>query len=91
MDDQTIINWIFGALMAIIGWLGKTLWDASSAVRKDLHAIERELPEFYIKREEFKETIKDLRDEHREDMKEIKDICNKIFNKLDAKMDKTGQ
>lgn len=89
--EQSVINWVFGALMAIIGWLGKTLWDASSAVRKDLHAIERELPEFYVKKEEFRDTVKEMKEEHRDAMREIKEICDKIFNKLDGKVDKNGQ
>lgn len=88
MDDQSIVNWVFGVLMALIGWLGKTLWDISAAVRKDLHSIERELPHTYVRKDEFRETIRELKDEHRESMREIKEICNKIFNKLDDKVDK---
>jgi hypothetical protein len=89
--DQDVLNWVFGALMAIIGWFGKTLWDASSAVRRDLHAIERDLPAYYLKKDEFRDTIKELKEEHRSAMREIKDICDKIFNKLDSKVDKGGQ
>lgn len=89
MGEQSILNWIFGILMTLLGWLGKTLWDANSAMRKDMHSIERDLPKNYVRQDDFKLVIRDLKDEHRESMREIKDICDKIFNKLDEKADKS--
>lgn len=88
MGEQSILNWIFGILMTLLGWLGKTLWDANAAMRRDMHSIERDLPHHYVKQDDFKSAIRDLKEEHRDAMREIKDICDKIFNKLDDKVDK---
>ena len=46
-------------------------------LRKDLHVIEVNIPEKYIRRDEFQEGLK-----------EIKDICRQIFDRLENKADK---
>lgn len=65
------------AALAGIGWFARQLWDAAAALRKDLHRLERELPVYYVRK-----------DEHSEHMRRIEDMLSKIFDKLDAKQDK---
>ncbi len=50
---QTIINVIGGALLAGIGWFCREIWDSVKALRDDVHRIEINLPESYIKRSEI--------------------------------------
>jgi hypothetical protein len=66
-----------GAILAALGWFARVLWEAVSALREDLHRLEVDLPSHYIRRDEFQEG-----------MKEIKDMLGKIFDKLDGKQDK---
>lgn len=77
MDTQTLINMSAGAILAALGWFARVLWEAVSALREDLHRLEVDLPSHYIRRDEFQEG-----------MKEIKDMLGKIFDKLDGKQDK---
>ena len=48
MDPQIYLNWLFGGVMAILGWLGKTLWDAVDTLKRDVKDIEVALPEKYV-------------------------------------------
>jgi hypothetical protein len=77
MDTQTLINMSAGAILAVLGWFARVLWEAVSTLREDLHRLEVDLPSHYIRRDEFQEG-----------MKEIKDMLGKIFDKLDGKQDK---
>lgn len=73
MDTQTIINFALGSLLALVGWLARQLWDAVERLRVDIHELEVELPSRYVRREEFSDGIK-----------EIKDLCRQIFDKVDS-------
>jgi len=73
MDTQTLINFALGALLALVGWLARQLWEAVERLKQNLHDIEVELPSNYVKREEFSESLK-----------EIKDLCRQIFDKVDS-------
>ena len=73
MDTQTLINLALGALLALVGWLARQLWEAVERLKLDLHHIEVDLPSNYVKREEFSESLK-----------EIKDLCRQIFDKVDS-------
>jgi hypothetical protein len=76
MDMQTLINIGGAALMAIIGWLGRQLWDAVSDLRKDIRKIEVDLPTSYVRRDEMKE-----------EFREIRKILSEIFMKIDQLRD----
>ena len=73
MDTQTLINFALGSFLAIIGWLARQLWEAVERLKADLHQIEVDLPSRYVRREEFSEALK-----------EIKDLCRQIFDKVDS-------
>ena len=77
MDLQTIINIGAGFFIAAAGWFARQIWEAVNELREDIHKIEIDLPTHYLRRDEFAEG-----------MKEIKDMLGKIFDKLDEKADK---
>lgn len=77
MDHQTIINLVLSVLLAVAGWFSRQIWDAVKELRADLHRIEIDLPSHYIRRDEFSDG-----------MKELKEMLNRIFEKLDSKADK---
>lgn len=66
-----------GAILAVMGWFARQLWDAVAALREDIHRIEIDMPSNYLRRDEFAEN-----------MREIKDMLGKIFDRLDTKADK---
>jgi hypothetical protein len=73
METQTLINFALGALLALIGWLARQLWEAVERLKSDIHELEVELPSRYVRREEFSDALK-----------EIKDLCRQIFDKVDS-------
>ncbi len=77
MDTQTLINLGGAIIIAGMGWLARELWGAVKELRKDLHTIEVALPSNYIRKDEFQEGVK-----------ELKDICRQIFERLENKADK---
>lgn len=77
MELQSLLNAVFGAVLMLSGWILRTIWDAVSNLKKDLQELERGLPDTYVRR-----------DDYRDDMSEVKDMLKAIFNKLDGKADK---
>lgn len=77
MESQTLINWSFGVAAAILGWIGRTLWDAVASLRTDLHALETELPKTYAAKIDL---------EARFDR--IDEALRRLYDKLDGKADK---
>ena len=77
MEPQTITNLVAGSVLMVVGWLARELWVAVKELRADLHRIEIEMPTNYIRRDEFTEG-----------MREIKEILTKISDKIDKKADK---
>lgn len=73
MMDQQTINLILGACMAVAGWFARELWTAVQDLKTDLS----KLPTIYVARLDYKE-----------DMREVKEMLSKIFDKLDNKVDK---
>lgn len=73
METQTLINGAIWIALGIGGWFAREVWGAVKELQKDLHQIEVDLPSHYIRRDEFNEGLK-----------EIKDICRQIFDKVDS-------
>lgn len=77
MDTQTVINLCGGAVLATVGWFARRLYEATEQLRKDVHQIEVDLPKHYVQKDEFSDNLK-----------EVKEMLGKIFDKLDGKVDK---
>ena len=77
MDVQTIINVIAGSILTVLGWFARELWGAIKELQRDMREIEINLPNNYVKKEEFSKSLT-----------EIKELCDKIFDKLDKLNDK---
>ena len=77
IDHQFVINAVLGIIVTLVGWFARQLWDAVKELQRDIHDIEIDLPRNYVRRDEFAEN-----------MREIKDMLGKIFDRLDNKVDK---
>ena len=79
MDNQTIYNLLAGIFIAIFGWLGRTLWDAVKELKEDVKQLEISLPEKYVTKQDIEKRFDN-----------IDSILQRIFDKLDHKVDKGG-
>lgn len=77
MDQQDIFNIAATVVLTLVGWLGKSLWDAVAKLKDDLKDLEIALPNDYVKKVDI---------EARLDKIDI--ILDKIFDRLEHKADK---
>ena len=77
MESQSLINSALAIGCAGVGWLARELWTAVKLLQADLTRLSVDLPKTYV-----------TRDDYRSDLKEIKDMLGKIFDRLDNKADK---
>jgi hypothetical protein len=77
VENQHFINVFLGVGMAVVGWFARELWSAVKELKTDLAKMREDLPKDYV-----------ARDDYREDMREIKALLVKIFEKLEGKVDR---
>lgn len=77
MDNQHLINALIGGGFAILGWFARELWAAVKELKADLAKLREDLPKEYV-----------ARDDYREDIRDIKSMLAKIFEKLEQKADR---
>lgn len=63
----------------IIGWFVKLLWRGQRNLEKHMEDLKLKLSEEYLKKDDFKATMFDFRQDFKESMA---DLCNKV-NKID--------
>jgi len=73
MDQQYIFNALFSVCGVIAGWVVNNLYKAITRLEEDL----KEFPHYYVSKEDY-----------RSDINDIKQMLNKIFDRLDTKADK---
>ena len=76
MDQQTL-NIVMGTALTVLGWFARELWSAVKELKNDLSHIREQLPKTYVSRDDYKSDIRD-----------IKDMVQRIFDKLEEKADK---
>lgn len=77
MNQQDLINLAFGAAASVLGWFARELWAAVKEMKADLAKLREELPRTYV-----------VRDDYKDDIREIKEMLTKLFDRLDNKADK---
>ena len=75
--EQSLLNYVFGGVIALLGWFGRTLWDAVQKLKDDLKDIEVDLPSTYVKKTELDSRLQ-----------KIETMLDKIFDRLESKVDK---
>lgn len=79
-----IIKWGAYALTGVMGWFVGILWTAQKEMRKDFSELEKELPVAYVRRDEFKDVVKDLKES-------FKEAIHPVLSKLDRMEEKIGE
>jgi len=75
--DQSTINIALSAMLCVIGWFARQLWEAVQKLKDDIHRIEVDLPINYV-----------FKDDMGKRMDHIEDMFKRIYDKLDEKADK---
>jgi hypothetical protein len=70
--------------MAVVGWLAREMWAAVKELKSDITKLREDLPHNYVIKDDFRSDIAVIRNE----MKEIRDMLGRIFDKLDGKQDR---
>ena len=77
MDWHTAFNLAFAGLSGVMGFIIKVLWDAIVTLRRDLGELERSIKDNYVRRDDFRDT-----------MRAMFEKLDRIEIKIDGKMDK---
>jgi hypothetical protein len=77
MDYQQVLNIALSLAMTIVGWFARELWSAVKELKADLAKLREDLPKEYV-----------AKNDYRQDIRELKEMMSKIFDKIDAKQDK---
>jgi hypothetical protein len=77
MDYQSLLNAGLVLVSSVTGWFARELWAAVKELKIDLAKLREDLPKEYVAKNDYKD-----------DIRELKDMIGKIFDKLDSKSDK---
>ena len=77
MDYQTLLNIGLTLISSVTGWFARELWSAVKELKSDLAKLREDIPKSYV-----------AKDDYKDDIRELKEMINKIFDKLDNKSDK---
>ena len=77
MEGMSIAQILLTIGLGIGGWFMRTLWDNHKELEKELNSHKNDVAKNYVPRDDYKET-----------MREIREMFDKIFAKLDNKADK---
>ena len=86
--DQLIFNWIVGAFGVLGGWTLKVIWDSLQELRKDVRTLDTKMHEDFVRRDDFKEAVKDIKNDMKEGFGQIDRTLGLIFKKIEGKVDK---
>lgn len=75
-DVQTIITVLIGFVCAVLGWLGRELWQAVQKLRADLSLLEIKIGTDYVRYDRLKDAMAPI-------MAALDDIRDRLDNKQD--------
>lgn len=75
--SQDLFNIVIGVAGAAMGWLLKVVWDSIRLLQDEMKALERTVHTQYV-----------TKDDYKDDIREVKDMLNAIFKRLEQKADK---
>lgn len=88
MDSQNIFDWMVGIGGAVIGWMLKVIWEAIRDVRIEIKELDKQMHDDFVRRDDFKEAIREIKDDMREGFNKVDRTLGLIFKKLENRNDK---
>lgn len=73
----SFVNTVIILVAGVFGWVGRTLWTATAELKDDIAKLKEDMPKTYV-----------LKDDYRDDIKEIKEMLKGIQQDLKNKEDK---
>ncbi len=77
MDFQYVINLAAGLMFGVVGWFGREMWAAVKELKNDLAKLREELPKTYLPKDDFKDSIKEIKEMLQDIQRELKQKADK--------------
>lgn len=74
---QDLLNIIIGVAGTAMGWMLKVVWDSIRVLQDEMKSLERVIHTKYVSKDDYKDDIRD-----------VKEMLNAIFKRLEQKADK---
>jgi hypothetical protein len=84
MDFQFMINLGGATAIGVGGWFARQLWDSVKELKNDVSAIRLHMSENYVKKSE----VEGFRSDMDKRFDRIEMLLDKLYEKLDGKVDK---
>lgn len=86
--EQSVFNWLVGICGALGGWLMKVIWDAIRDLKSDLKQVDQRMHEDFVRRDDFKDAVKDIKEDMRLGFSNVDGTLKLLFKKLEGKEDR---
>lgn len=86
--DQVVFNWAVAIAGFCGGWILKIIWDAIQDLKKDVRAIDTKMHEDFVRRDDFKDAVREIKDDMKDGFNKIDTTLGLLFKKLEDKEDK---
>ena len=83
--NQLVFNWAVALAGFLGGWALKVIWDSISEVRKDLKQMDSKMHEDFVRRDDFKDAVREIKEDMRAGFTNVDNTLRLIFKKLDDK------
>ena len=83
MDTQSIFDWIVGLGGVVVGWALKMIWEAIRDVRMEIRDLDNQMHSDFVRRDDFKEAVREIKDDMKEGFNKVDATLGLIFKKLD--------
>jgi len=83
MDTQAVFDWIVGIGGAVVGWALKMIWEAIKDMRTDIKDLDKQMHEDFVRRDDFKDAVREIKDDMRVGFTKVDTTLGLIFKKLD--------
>lgn len=88
MDWQDIFNIVLSIALGGVGWFAREIWESVKMARKEIRDIDVKMHQDFVRRDDFKEAIAELKSDMREGFSEIRNTLHLLNEKIDLKSDK---
>ena len=88
MELQGFLNLGFSIAVAIAGWFAREIWEQVKSIRKDINQMDVRMHQDFVRRDDFKEAISELKNDMREGFSEVRNSLHLLNEKMDSKSDK---
>lgn len=81
--ELEVLKWGAYVLAGILGWFVRVLWTAMEKMRQDFSDLEKNLPLYYVRQDDFREVIKDMKEGFREAIHPVLSKLDRITERIE--------